>query len=136
MNSFLKVLSQEIESVFGKSYSTLNELEESHSRETHGQNANNELEIWVSSIGDQSPEAIKEFFESKKYDSLTRKYDSSRETLKKFIQLTEEVEKELERINPSLKTKVINKVSSVGGKINSILKRSSKHFKEKSDSTK
>jgi PleD family two-component response regulator len=136
MNDFLKLLGQKIESVFGKTNSSSRELEESYSRETHGQSSNSELEIWVSSIEDQSIEAIKDFLESKKYDSLTRKYDSSRETLKRFIQLSEEVEKELEQINPSLKTKITNKVSSVSGKIKNILKRNSKLLKEKSESTK
>ena len=135
MSDFLKVLSQKIESVFGKP-SLPKELEEPHSRENNEQSSNSELEIWVSSVGDQSPETVKDFHESKKYDYLTRKYDSSRETLKKFIQLTEEIEKELEQINPSLKTKIKNKVSSVGSKIKSVFKRKPKQLEKKSKSSK
>lgn len=127
MKSFLKTLEQKIEAVLRK---TSSEPEEPPSRETNSLGSNIELEIWLSSVGDQTPETVKDFYESKKYDYLTRKYDSSRETLKKFIQITEEVEKEIEQINPTLKTKIKNKVSSVGEKIKSAFKRKPKQPKQ------
>ncbi len=130
MKSFLKTLEEKIESVLGKKSSNL--PEEPPSREINSQSSNSELEIWLSSVGDQTPETIKDFHESKKYDYLTRKYDSSRETLKKFIQITEEVEKEIEQINPTLKTKVKNKISSGVDKVKSLFKRKPKQLEPNS----
>jgi acylphosphatase len=132
MKSFLNSVKEKLDSLLSKEKENFPPEEPSRDETIHG--SNHELHIWSANIKDTSVEIIKEFYDSEKFKYLTRKYDSSRETLKKFVELEKEIEKEIAVIAPkTLKTKVADKMKSGVSKVKSLFSRKPKQIETKTE---